>query len=69
MSKIKIRIISVGHLPADLNLERIKNWKSKVFEVVDGIENYGLICFDLSIFNFSISVLSTLCPRAQSSLI
>ncbi len=29
----------------------------------------GLICFDLSIFNFSISVLSTLCPRAQSSLI
>lgn len=44
MSRIKIKLITVGHLPLDLKLERVKKWKSGVFEIDPSIDNYSLRC-------------------------
>jgi len=42
VSKVKLKIVTVGHHPADIDLEKIKGWKSAIFEVTEGIENYVL---------------------------
>jgi hypothetical protein len=47
MSKIKITLATVGHMPADFNRQKrqeIKEWDSSVFEILDGIESYSLNC-------------------------
>lgn len=44
MSKIKITVATIGHMPAEFNKQKIKEWSSSVFEVVDEIENYALNC-------------------------
>ena len=31
--KIKIKIIVLGNLPFELNLKKIENWESKLFEI------------------------------------
>jgi len=42
MNKIKIRIIILGHLPADIELTNINEWRSDIFELQGLIENYAL---------------------------
>lgn len=42
MPKTKITVATVGHMPADFNRQKIKEWDSSVFEIVDGIESYAL---------------------------
>lgn len=44
MPKTKITVATVGHMPADFNRQKIKEWDSSVFEIVDGIESYSLTC-------------------------
>lgn len=44
MPKTKIIVATVGHMPADFNRQKIKEWNSSVFEIVDGIESYSLTC-------------------------
>jgi hypothetical protein len=44
MSKVKIKIISIGHLPIRLNLEKIKSHLSAAYEIVGDIENHVLRC-------------------------
>lgn len=44
MSKTRITVATVGHMPADFNRQKIKEWKSSVFEIDDGIESYSLTC-------------------------
>lgn len=44
MSKIKITVATIGHMPAEFQKKKLKEWKSSVFEVVDEIENYSLNC-------------------------
>lgn len=44
MSKTGITVATVGHMPADFNRQKIKEWDSSVFEIVDGIESYSLSC-------------------------
>ncbi|MBT4511533.1 MAG: hypothetical protein HOC20_04905 [Chloroflexi bacterium] len=44
MSKVKAKIISIGHLPADIDLTKIASWKSGLFELSDVIEHYELRC-------------------------
>ena len=44
MPKTKITVATVGHMPADFNRQKIKEWNSSVFEIVDGIESYSLTC-------------------------
>ena len=44
MSKTRIAVATVGHMPADFKRQKIKEWKSSVFEIVDEIESYSLTC-------------------------
>lgn len=44
MSRIKIKLITVGHLPLGLQLDRVKKWKSDILEVDPSIDNYSLRC-------------------------
>ncbi|MFM5028155.1 hypothetical protein ACEUDA_03890 [Aeromonas rivipollensis] len=44
MSKVKIKIVSIGHLPLEFQPKKINKWKSKTFEIVEDIDNYSLRC-------------------------
>lgn len=44
MSKVRIKLVSIGHLPLGFQPKKIKNWTSKTFEVVEDIDNYSLRC-------------------------
>lgn len=42
MSKIKIKIAFLGHLPHSLDTQKIKNWKSDLFEILTPIDTYTI---------------------------
>lgn len=44
MDKVKIKLVTIGHLPLHLNLSQISIWTSEVFEFVGEIENFSLRC-------------------------
>ncbi len=44
MPKTRITVASVGHMPADFNRQKLKEWDSSVFEIADDIESYSLTC-------------------------
>lgn len=44
MEKVKIKLITIGHLPLHLNLSQVFSWSSGVFELVGEIENFALRC-------------------------
>lgn len=44
MDKVKIKLVTIGHLPLHLNLSQVSAWKSGVFELVGDIENFSLRC-------------------------
>lgn len=43
MSKVKIKIVILGHLPYSLNIDRIKKWKSELFEIVEPINSVSIV--------------------------
>lgn len=42
MDKLKIKIITIGHLPIEFNKKRIEKYSSEIFEISGEIENYSL---------------------------
>lgn len=44
MDKVKIKLVTIGHLPLHLNLSRASAWESDVFELDGEIENFALRC-------------------------
>lgn len=44
MDKVKIRLVTIGHLPLHINIDQISTWKSEVFELIGEIENFALRC-------------------------
>jgi hypothetical protein len=44
MSKTKIKLVSIGHLPLDFQVKKVLRWKSTVFEVFGEFENFALRC-------------------------
>lgn len=44
MKKVKIKVITIGHLPLHLNLKKVIAWNSSIFEISGEIENYSLRC-------------------------
>ena len=44
MSKARIKLVTVGHLPLHLDLSRVSAWKSDVFELSGEVENFALRC-------------------------
>ena len=39
---ITIKLITIGHLPANFNKRKIEKWKTKLFKIDGNIENYSL---------------------------
>jgi hypothetical protein len=44
MSKVKIKLISIGHLPLEFNSKKISKFSSSLFEVEGNIDNLALRC-------------------------
>lgn len=44
MSKVKIKLVSIGHLPLGFDPKKIKNFSSSIFEVIRNIDNHELRC-------------------------
>ncbi|WP_068453314.1 MULTISPECIES: hypothetical protein [unclassified Oleiphilus] len=44
MSKVKIKLVSIGHLPLGFDPKKIKNFSSSLFEVIEKIDNHELRC-------------------------
>ena len=44
MDKAKIKLVTLGHLPLQLDLSQAAGWKSDVFELAGEIENFSLRC-------------------------
>lgn len=64
MSKVKIKLVSIGHFPLEFQQKKIKKWKSKTFEIVEDIENYSLRCdSDGYDWEFSDSAVSGQLPK------
>ncbi len=42
MQKVKIKVITIGHLPSTFNKKVIEKWRSKIFELSGDIENFML---------------------------
>lgn len=63
MDKAKIKLVTIGHLPLRLNLNRVSAWESEVFELASDIENYELRCnSDNDDWEFSDSLLKGKLP-------
>jgi hypothetical protein len=44
MEKVKIKLVTIGHLPLHLNLKQVSACNSEVFELVGGVDNFDLRC-------------------------
>ena len=42
MDTTKIKVVSIGHLPADFDKAKIKKWSSSIFRINGEIESYSL---------------------------
>ncbi len=42
MEKVKIKLVTIGHLPLHLNLRQVEAWNSEIFELIGGIDNFDL---------------------------
>ena len=63
MDKLKIRLVTIGHMPLHLNLQRVGEWRSEVFQLVGGIDNFSLRCdSDRDDWTFSDRLLETQLP-------
>jgi hypothetical protein len=63
MNKIKIKLITIGHLPLHLDLKTVSSWKSEVFELIGDIENFALRCdSDIESWGFSDALLKAQLP-------
>lgn len=40
--KVKIKLVTIGYLPQDVDLDKVKNWKSEIFQLIGNIENFAL---------------------------
>jgi len=42
MNKVKVAIVTIGHMPPNLNRKKFGSWESSVFELAGEIESYSL---------------------------
>ncbi len=67
MKKLTIKLISIGHIPADINLEKIKNWNTNLYEVVNDIDSLALRTnADRNDWGYSDKNISTQLPKNGS---
>lgn len=41
-NKVRIKLVTIGYLPHDFRIEKIKNWQSEIFQLAGNIENFSL---------------------------
>ena len=64
MEKAKIKVVTIGHLPLHLDLNRVSGWSSEVFQLAGDIENFSLRCdSDCEGWVFSDSLLKEQLPK------
>jgi len=64
MSKVRIKLATIGHMPLNFDTEKIKKWKSSTFEIVEEIDNYTLSCdSDGSNWEFSDQLVKEQLPK------
>jgi len=67
MSKVKIELVSIGHLPLEFNSKNMSGFSSSLFEVVGGVDNLALRCnSDGESWEFSDSLLKDQMPMQIS---
>ncbi|MBQ4851361.1 hypothetical protein [Pseudoalteromonas sp. MMG012] len=44
MSKVKIKLVTIGHMPLNFSTAKIKKWKSSTFEIVEDFDSFTLNC-------------------------
>lgn len=42
MTKVRIRLVTIGHLPQEFHVEKIIQWQSDVFQLTGSVENFSL---------------------------
>lgn len=42
MSKTRISVVTVGHMPSEFDKRKVTNWSSEVFSIQGAVENYSL---------------------------
>lgn len=63
MSKVQIKLVTIGHLPLHLDLSRVSAWRSDLFNLTGKIENFALRCdSDIGGWTFSDDILLTQLP-------
>lgn len=68
MDKVRIKLVTLGHLPLHLNLNRVSAWRSEVFDLVGGIENFALRRdSDSNDWKFSLALLKEQLPKVNSA--
>lgn len=43
MSKVKIKIVFLGHVPHAIDIEKVKKWKSELFEIISPISTFNIV--------------------------
>ncbi len=42
MRKVRVKVITLGHMPPHIQVDRIRIWNSQIFEIVGSIENHEI---------------------------
>lgn len=63
MEKIRIKLVTIGHMPPRLNLSEVSAWRSEIFNLEGDIESFSLRCeSDEDNWTFSDKILKTQLP-------
>ena len=41
-NKVRVKLVTIGYLPHDFLIEKIRNWQSEIFQLTGNIENFSL---------------------------
>ncbi|EJZ6658440.1 hypothetical protein OIN05_000504 [Salmonella enterica] len=66
MGKIKIKLVTLGHIPARFDKNKILKWKSSYFSIDKSIDDYSLTCdSDIEDWAFSDRLMSEQLPEIK----
>src|SRR5678816_668920 len=64
MAPVKIALVTIGHMPSDFRIDRLREWRSSLFELVDTVPGYAITNrADLPYWAYSDDVLDTDVPQ------
>jgi hypothetical protein len=70
MTKLKLKVVTLGHLPFHLDLEKVENWSSSLFQVTGKIENISFrASSDLEYWAYSDELIRKNLPSFQENIL